>query len=117
MRINLKNLAAAACLATLTGIAVTTPAQAAEKDGKAIAFDRNLGNCLACHKIAGGTAAGTIGPPLIGMKARFPDKAKLRAQIWDATKANPESPMPPFGRNHILTEKQIDKVVDFIYTL
>jgi sulfur-oxidizing protein SoxX len=51
------------------------------------------------------------------MQTRFPDKAKLRAQIWDSTKANPNSMMPPFGRHKILSEDEIDKVVEFIYTL
>ena len=126
MRNIVKKMAAAACLVALTGAAGSVTAQAADKQGampspieagKAIAFDRKLGNCLACHQIAGGTAAGTIGPPLVGMKHRYPDKAKLRAQIWDSTKAKSDSPMPPFGRNRILTEKQIDEVTDFIYTL
>lgn len=31
--------------------------------GKKIAFDRKLGNCLGCHAIAGGNLAGNIGPP------------------------------------------------------
>lgn len=87
------------------------------EQGKEIAFDRKKGNCLACHQIEGGSLAGNIGPPLVAMKARFPDKAKLRAQIWDATKANPNSIMPPFGRHDILSEDEIDKVVEFIYTL
>ena len=85
--------------------------------GKKIAFNRKQGNCLACHAIAGGHMAGNMGPPLVAMKARFPDKAKLRAQIWDATKANPNTVMPPFGRHKILTEKQIDLVTEYIYTL
>lgn len=86
-------------------------------EGKKIAFDRKLGNCLACHQIEGGELPGNIGPPLVSMKARFPDKAKLRAQISDATVNNPNTIMPPFGRHKILTESQIDKVVEFIYTL
>ena len=51
------------------------------------------------------------------MKARFPDKAKLRAQIWDATKANPNTIMPPFGRQQVLSEGEIDKIVEYVYTL
>ncbi|MEE9343550.1 MAG: sulfur oxidation c-type cytochrome SoxX [Gammaproteobacteria bacterium] len=86
-------------------------------EGKELSFDRKKGNCLACHAIEGGTLPGNIGPPLIAMKARFPDKAKLRAQIWDATKANPNSIMPPFGRHKVLSEGEIDKVVEFIHNL
>ena len=56
-------------------------------------------------------------PPLIAMKQRYPEKAGLRAQIWDATQKNPQSMMPPFGRYEILTEDEIDKVVEYIYSL
>ena len=86
-------------------------------EGKKIAFDRVKGNCLACHMIEGGELPGNIGPPLVAMKARFPDKAKLRAQIWDSTRSNANSIMPPFGRHEILTEGEIDKVVEFIHSL
>jgi sulfur-oxidizing protein SoxX len=97
------------------------PVQAASasvvEEGKEIAFHRKKGNCLACHKIAGGSLPGNIGPELVNMKARFPDKAKLRAQIWDAQKTNPNTIMPPFGKHKILSESEIDKVVEFIYSL
>ena len=86
-------------------------------EGKKVAFDRKKGNCLSCHMIAGGELPGNIGPPLIAMKARFPDKAVLRAQIWDSTEKNPNSIMPPFGKHRILTEKEVDLVTEFIYTL
>lgn len=90
-------------------------AQSALEQGKELAFDRRKGNCLACHMIAGGDLPGNIGPPLVAMKMRYPDKAKLRAQIYDATVANPQSSMPPFGRHGILTDKEIDLVTEFIY--
>jgi len=86
-------------------------------EGKQLAFDNKKGNCLACHQIAGGELAGDIGPPLVSVQTRFPDKAKLRAQIWDPTKANVNSMMPPFGRHKVLTEDEIDKVVEYIYSL
>ncbi len=89
----------------------------AEPTGKELAFSRKKGNCLACHMIQGGEMAGTIAPPLIAMAARFPDKDKLRAQIFDAQVANPDSLMPPFGKHKILSEKELDKVVDFISSL
>ncbi len=86
-------------------------------EGKAIAMSRTKGNCLACHLIEDGESPGNIGPPLLAMKARYPDKAKLRAQIWDPTSVNPESAMVPFGRMRVLTEDEIDKVVEYIWTL
>lgn len=102
----------------LVGLMMSGPLFAdSADDGKKVAFDRTKGNCLACHLMGDGESPGDIGPPLVAMKARFPDRAKLRAQIWDATVANPESIMLPFGRHHILTEKEIDQVVDYLYTL
>jgi len=86
-------------------------------DGKKVAFDRKKGNCLACHMISDGPLPGNIGPPLIAMKDRFPDKAALRAQIWDSTVSNPNTIMPPFGRNRILSEQEVDLVTEFIYSL
>jgi sulfur-oxidizing protein SoxX len=91
-----------------------------QADGRSLAFDNKKGNCLACHAIPGDPkteAAGNIGPPLVNIKQRFPDRAKLRAQIWDATVANPDSVMPPFGRNKILTEEEIDLVTDYVQGL
>lgn len=103
-------------------ISVASAADAAkpEMTGKQLAYDRSIGNCLACHAMPTQTDAespGTIGPPLIAMKARYPDKAKLRAQIWNAIDTNPNTVMPPFGKNKILTEAEIDRVTDFIYGL
>jgi sulfur-oxidizing protein SoxX len=49
------------------------------------------------------------------MKARFPDFEKLKEKIADAKKSDPQTMMPPFGRNHILTPEQIDSVAKYIY--
>lgn len=86
-------------------------------DGQSIAFDRGKGNCLTCHAIKGGDSPGTIGPPLVDMKSRFPDRKELVAVVTDETKRNPQTVMPPFGRNHILDPKEIEAVVDFLYSL
>jgi sulfur-oxidizing protein SoxX len=51
------------------------------------------------------------------MKARFPDKAVLRAQIEDPRTKNPDSVMPPFKPHGILTDKEIGLVTDFVYGL
>lgn len=87
------------------------------EEGKALAFTTKKGNCLACHRIEGGSQAGDIAPPIILMKVRYPNKEELRAQIWDASVANPNSVMPPFGRHNILTEDEIDKITEFVYGL
>ena len=113
-----KTLASALLVASA---AVVTPALAADQatldEGRKLAFDRKAGNCLACHMIPEGNSPGTIGPPLLSMQTRYDDKAKLRAQIWDATAVNPDSAMPPFGRHKILSEKQLDAVVEYIWSL
>jgi sulfur-oxidizing protein SoxX len=85
-------------------------------DGQNLAFDRGKGNCLTCHEIKGGDAPGNLGPPLSDMKARFPDRKNLVAVVSDETKRNPQTVMPPFKRNLILTDKEIEAIVDFLYT-
>jgi L-cysteine S-thiosulfotransferase len=93
------------------------PPKDAVTQGFCIAIDRKKGNCNACHAFAGVSAAGNIAPPLVAIKQRFPDKAKIREQIWDSSKANPNSVMPPFGKFQILTPDEIDKVVEFVDSL
>ena len=93
-----------------------SPASAAPSEGEKLAFDRAKGNCLTCHEIKGGEAAGNVGPPLSGMKERFPDRGELIAIISDETKRNPLTVMPPFKRNLILNDKEIEAIVDFLYT-
>jgi hypothetical protein len=41
-------------------------------------MERSKGNCLPCHAVADGKLPGNIGPPLFGMKARFPNPEILR---------------------------------------
>ena len=84
--------------------------------GQVLAFDRSKGNCLTCHDIKGGDAPGNLGPPLADMKTRFPDRKELAAIVFDETKRNPQTVMPPFGRNLILTDGEIEAIVDFLYT-
>jgi len=92
-------------------------AQSAAAEGQKIAFDRGKGNCLTCHQIKGGDLPGTIGPPLQDIKSKYPDRNDLVAIVTDETKRNPQTVMPPFGRNRILTEQEINAVVDFLQTL
>ncbi|WP_294947961.1 sulfur oxidation c-type cytochrome SoxX [Sulfurivirga sp.] len=115
-------LAATAVATTLMAAPVASQAAGADAkvvaEGKKLAFSRSKGNCLACHMIKGGSLPGNIGPALIAMKLRYPDKQKLRDKIWGKPELEVKySMMPPFGRHAILSEDQIDKIVEFIYTL
>jgi L-cysteine S-thiosulfotransferase len=106
-------------LALLIGVAATGPAaaQSAVSEGQKLAFDRSKGNCLTCHEIKGGDLPGSIGPALKDIKSKYPDRNDLVAILTDETKRNPLTPMPPFGRNRILTEQEINAIVDFLQTL
>lgn len=85
--------------------------------GKAIANDRARGNCVACHVMAGSESPGAIGPVLIAMQTRYPSKKALARQIWDPTRKNPEAVMPSFGKNEILTNKELVDVMEYIWSL
>ncbi len=111
-----KTLAAAVLLGSVAA-PVLAADQATLDKGQELAFDRKKGNCLACHMILGGDSAGTIGPPLLAIQSRFDSKEKLREQIYDSTVANPDSAMPPFGRHKVLSDSEIDAVVEYIWTL
>jgi sulfur-oxidizing protein SoxX len=111
-------------LCTIGGVLFATAIVADEEldlssleQGKELAFNRLKGNCLACHYVEGGELTGNYGPPLVAMKIRYPDREVLRAQIWDAAIKNPHTRMPPFGRNRILTDAEIDLVTDYIQSL
>lgn len=125
MRYPAKPIGTMAAVIVLTGSLFALPVTAYANgptasnitQGRALAFSRSKGNCLACHAIKGGISPGNIGPKLDNMKARFPEREKLYAQIWDPRHNHPHTAMPPFGANHILTKEQINQIIDFLYTL
>jgi sulfur-oxidizing protein SoxX len=91
----LRRLAAGiAAIAVLAGVAAHAGTADGITAGKSLAMERNKGNCLACHRIEDGELPGTIGP--------------IR---------NPDSRMPPFCRHGILTEDEVELIVDYLYTL
>lgn len=123
MRIAIKAVSTAASVCAVAAVmafapvAVSADEASVLEEGKKLSFDRKKGNCLACHMIAGGDLPGNIGPPLVAMKARFPNKADLRAQIADARTKNPNTIMIPFEPHGVLSADEVDKITDFIYTL
>jgi L-cysteine S-thiosulfotransferase len=92
-------------------------AQPATAEGQKLAFDRGKGNCLTCHAIKGGQYPGSLGPELVDIKSKYPNRDELVAILYDETKRNPLTVMPPFGRNRILTDNEISAIVDFLQTL
>ncbi|MGC8475754.1 MAG: sulfur oxidation c-type cytochrome SoxX [Acetobacteraceae bacterium] len=111
-------LAAVGLLAPLAARAAPPrPSMAAEiAAGRKIAFTKTLGNCIACHVIPGGTQPGNIGPNLTHIRALVPHRKDAYAIIFDEPARKPQAPMPPFGRNHILTPAQIRQVIAFLYS-
>ena len=97
--------------------------KSSELAGWCTSVNRRQGNCLACHVMVtpnwpeGFPPGGNVAPPLVAMKSRFADRDVLRAQIYDARDKNAQSMMPPFGAHGLLNDKQIDSIIDFLYTL
>lgn len=104
-------------LLTVSGAAFADDSADLLEQGKALVLDVEKGNCAACHIVGDAVFPGNHGPPLIYMKQRFPDKERLKSRIYDATKLNPYTMMPPYGLHGILTPEELDLVVDYIYTL
>ena len=124
---------------TMSPATVSAAEMSAVEEGMVIATTRKKGNCMGCHKISGikemvadlkkrgikvpkdtlraHESHGNVGPALVNMKARYPDKAKLRAEIYDPQVMNPNTIMPPFGKHNILRKDELDKVVEYIHTL
>jgi len=101
-----------ACGIILAALPCAEAAVAAEPDAKMLFMQ----NCQQCHQVSGVDNTGNIGPALSDMKARFSDRKALFEIVFDETKRNPQTVMPPFGRNLILTSQQINAIIDFLYS-
>ena len=98
--------------------------------GKEIVLGRGDGNCLLCHAIPGtDRPAGNLGPSLAGVGSRL-GADELRSRLVDASRFNPKSVMPPYGRvaglhavapqfrgKPLLTDQEIEDAVAFMLTL
>lgn len=96
------------------------PPKDAVTKGGCIVADRVKGVCVNCHQISGAGHAGDIGTKLENIGARYAGeegKKRLRDQIYDARKFNPNTVMPPFGPHAMLSKDEIDQVVEFLLTL
>lgn len=122
MRKTAKFLTTASALVMLIGAAAFAPTTAMAIDdglaaeGKKIAENRKKGNCFTCHSYEGVHMAGNLGPPLNGISKRK-SREEIYNQIWDASKANPNTTMPPFGKYEVLSKKEINAVTEWVLTL
>ncbi len=82
--------------------------------GKAIAHERSKGNCLACHVMKDGTQPGTRGPDLSRYGALGKTDAETYTLVHDMRTRNPDTVMPPFGTNEILSNQEIRDVVAYL---
>ena len=69
------------------------------------------------NRLSRRVTSANIGPPLVQIGARFPQRERLREQIHDPMRFNPGTVMPPFGKHGILTAAEIEKIIDYLYTL
>lgn len=84
------------------------------EEGRQIAFTKTRGNCLACHKMQGGTQPGSRGPDLTSYGAIGRSDAETYALVYDMRWQIPDTLMPPMGTNEILTDQEIRDVVAFL---
>lgn len=109
-----------ACVVAGILLALPGMAQDAVDTGRRVFANPDKGNCIACHQVPADASLKSfsrIGPSLADVKTRIPDRARLRAIVWDPVVDRPNTVMPPYGRNRILTEAEIDAVVAYLETL
>ncbi len=88
------------------------------ENGKKIVETKSLGNCAACHVVPGMEFPGDVGPDLVKAMQGYTeqDRDTVWQWVWDARKFDPDTIMPPFGPNKLLTKTDIDDVVEYLYT-
>jgi len=100
-------------------------------EGRKVAINRKLGNCLACHSMPIPEQAfhGEVGPTLAGVASRL-EEGEIRLQVVNPKVVNPATIMPAFYRTQglnvvlksfkdkpILTAQQVEDVVAYLMTL
>ena len=100
--------------------------------GRELAFDRNRGNCLACHKNSDANTEsfhGEVGPELDGVADRWTE-AELRGIVTNAKMMFDGTIMPAFYKDSgytrplkkfdgktILSAQQVEDIVAYLKTL
>ena len=119
---------------TIEGDAVPAPLGGLVGDpeqGRRIVMDRQIGNCLICHRISAidERFQGVLGPALDDVGRRL-SPGQLRLRVIDQRRLNPAAIMPPYYRveglrdvdptyrgRPVLDAQQVEDVVAFLATL
>lgn len=76
------------------------------------------GGCVACHIIPGFPLPGDVGPSLVNhAKTSGRTREWLLNYVWDPRIEKPNTVMPPWGTNGVLTKQEIADAVAFLLTL
>jgi sulfur-oxidizing protein SoxA len=86
--------------------------------GKRLAQSDDKGRCLNCHVLdKDGVLAGDVGPNLSTYGTWGRSEAITFQRVWDARAHNPNTIMPPFGTNELLSEQEVTDIVAYLRTL
>jgi L-cysteine S-thiosulfotransferase len=99
-------------------------------NGRRIVLDREVGNCLICHRAPEGEPfQGNVGPDLTGVWTRL-TAAQLRLRVVDISRLNAATIMPPYYRveglvrvmnpyrgKPVLDAQQVEDVIAYLETL
>lgn len=96
---------------------LTGPLNGNPENGRRLAMNTAKGNCWACHALPNDPQPGSGGPPLLKVGSWGYTDARLYQQIWDRRVENPDTIMPPYGTNGVLSDQEIRDIVAFLQTL
>jgi sulfur-oxidizing protein SoxX len=99
-------------------------------NGRRIFLDREVGNCLICHRAPEPDPfQGDVGPDLRGVGSRL-NRAQLRLRLVDMSRLDPATIMPPYYRTDglvsvmnqyrgkpVLDASQVEDLVAYLATL
>lgn len=98
-------------------VALAAPLNGDAEKGKGLAMNTQKGNCWACHALPGDAQPGSGGPSFIGFGKLGYDDAYVYQQIWDRRATNPQTIMPPYGTNGVLSEQEIRDIAAFLQSI
>lgn len=120
MTLTAKVTLTAVCAALLSSSAFaeadTSKIEKMIQEGRKVFASKKLGNCIGCHSVQNDLMdqTGNLGPHLANMD-QYP-KDYLIGKIMNPNETNPNTIMPPQGRNHKISRKQVEAVVAYLRT-